>query len=68
MFTTNSPVSSVLPRVSLGGSPSGRGPTLMQSIGGLPSVQNDKNCSRIEFRAYLTESNVGLELTRQLSL
>jgi hypothetical protein len=34
MFTTNSPVSSTLLNVSLSDSPSGRGPTLMQSIGG----------------------------------
>src|SRR5215217_2609878 len=35
MFMTNSPVSSMLPSVTLvGSSSSGRGPTLMQSIGG----------------------------------
>src|SRR5215213_6452965 len=65
MLTTNSSVSSMLLNVSLAGpySPS-RGPTLMQSIGGLPSVQNDKSYSGLEFQALLTESGAELKLTK----
>jgi hypothetical protein len=37
---------------------------LYSKTDGLPSVRNDKTCSRIEFRAFLTESSVELELTR----
>jgi hypothetical protein len=57
MFTTESPVSSMLLNESLSESPSGRGPTLMQSIGCWRSVRNDENHTRIEFRALLTKDD-----------
>jgi hypothetical protein len=64
MFTTNSPVYSTVLNVSLSGPPSGRGPTLMQSVGGLPSIRNDENQNRIVFRAILTQDGSKLQLAK----
>src|SRR4028118_1124656 len=64
MFTTNSPVSSTLLNVSLSRSSSGRGPTLMQSIGGWPSVRNDENQNNTVFRAILTQEGSKLQLAK----
>jgi hypothetical protein len=45
-----------------------RGPTLMQSIGGLPSFQKDKteDYGGIEFQALLIEGGAKLELAKVL--
>jgi hypothetical protein len=48
--------------VSFEASPLARGPILRQSIGGLPSVRNDENHSRILFRAVLTRYCTELHL------
>jgi hypothetical protein len=52
--------------VSFSTSPSGRGPTLMQSIGGLPSVQKCENevGGTIKFHALITAGGIELQLAK----